>query len=272
MNSSIPTISIIIPCYNDGVFLVEAVESVKQYPVKEFYEIIIIDDGSKDQKTLSNLKLLEKQGCQVIHKKNGGPASARNVGVKIARGKYILPLDSDNKIEIAYIEKAIAILEKKEVVGVVYAKPSFFGEDLSIWKVREFDLETLFIDNYIDTCAIYKKVVWESVEGYDESRQILGWEDWDFWMRVALQDWEFHFIDEELFYYRLRKDSLIHHYSKEEMERMSNYLFSKPEYKIVKLYREKALKLKRYNSSLPLLGRTFFKVLQEKINRRIFNP
>ena len=106
-----PLVSIIIPCYNQVLFLEEAVDSVLNCTYPNF-EIIIVDDGSHDHSAKIALKIHEKnpEKIHVIMQENAGPANARNVGIKAARGKYILPLDGDNKISEDYIQKAVEVL------------------------------------------------------------------------------------------------------------------------------------------------------------------
>ena len=95
-----PLISIVIPCYNHGQYIDEAIISVEEYKNKD-YEIIIINDGSTDNFTNIRLEELKEGGYNVIVQKNQGLGKTRNNGIKIANGKYILPLDADNKITIA---------------------------------------------------------------------------------------------------------------------------------------------------------------------------
>ncbi len=98
-----PKISIIIPCYNMGDFIDEAIQSVLQYPKVELYEIVVINDGSDDPHTISKLKQLESEGIKIIHQENKGLGNARNTGIQVAQGDYILLLDADNKILPEYI-------------------------------------------------------------------------------------------------------------------------------------------------------------------------
>ncbi|MEM9886962.1 MAG: glycosyltransferase, partial [Bacteroidota bacterium] len=262
-------VSVIIPCYNDGQYLLEAVESVKCHEDEQFYEIIIVNDGSTDPFTLEVFDKCKAKGCRLIHQKNAGVAAARNTGIRVAKGKYVLPLDSDNKLLPEYMNSGFQIMEKDAKVAVVYGNPIFFGDELRTWKVKAFDMDSLFISNYIDNCAVIRKSALEEINGYDEDREIMGWADWDLWMRLAARGWKFHYINAFLFHYRLRKDSMINKYSKEEMDAMRKYLFSKPEYHLIRLYREKVIELKRYNHSLTFLTRQFFSVLWEKINRKL---
>ena len=121
------TVSIVIPCYNHGQYIQEALDSIEVQKINYAVEIIIVDDGSSDAATLQKLDDLKALNYTVIHQTNGGPGKARNAGIQVAMGKYILPLDADNKISPDYINKAVPVLEKNDA-DIVYAAPQFFGD------------------------------------------------------------------------------------------------------------------------------------------------
>ena len=221
-------ISIIIPCYNDGIYIIEAIQSAEQYKGNDA-EIIIVNDGSTDDYTILVLRELESGGYFVINQDNIGLASARNNAIKVAKGNYILPLDSDNKIKPEYISKSIRILDENPEIGVVYSDLEYFGEEFSVQRISEFDFSKLMIGNYIDACAIYRKQVWIDVKGYDPNLNKLFWEDWEFWIHAYKKGWKFFHIQEVLFYYRKKKDSLALHalIPKERNKAYDYILFSK---------------------------------------------
>lgn len=105
-------ISIIIPAYNVSLYVKKCVESVCNQSYKNL-EIIVVDDGSTDN-TLEILQQMEKQDSRinVIHKENGGLSSARNAGLKIATGNYIMFLDSDDWIENDCCNETIVNIKK----------------------------------------------------------------------------------------------------------------------------------------------------------------
>ena len=224
-----PVISVIIPCYNSGRYLPDALNSINNYPDKSIYEIIIVDDGSSDELTLALLDSLRKEGYKIIRQQNGGPAAARNTGVKSSNGKYLLFLDSDNKVRNDYITKGIEILNTYEDVGVVYGNVIFFGESAKPrFATQHFDMFKLLGENYIDICSVVRRKVWEDVGGLDENRDIMGYEDWEFWISVASHGWKFQYVNEILYEYRVRTDSLFIQASDQESSmKMLQYVYGK---------------------------------------------
>jgi glycosyltransferase involved in cell wall biosynthesis len=211
MNADKISISVIIPCFNQGHFIQDAIDSLDAKKINYPFEIIIVNDGSTDINTINKLDALSKQNYQVIHQSNKGPSAARNTGIKMATGKYILPLDADNKITPEYINKSIPVLEQG-VYSIAYAMPHFFGEDADgkeRFSTAAFDIMKIVQNNYIDTCSVYNKDVWIKNRGYDEALPNYGHEDWDFWINAYSNGFKFYFIEERLYYYRIEKNSVI---------------------------------------------------------------
>ena len=125
MSSEHPTISIIIPCFNDGHYLLEAIQSVATIQNGK-NEIIVVNDGSSEQSTIDTLADLENLGHRVIHQENAGPGRARNHGISLARGRYILPLDADNRLLPEGVDSAVQMLEQDSTIDVAYGDVEFF--------------------------------------------------------------------------------------------------------------------------------------------------
>jgi glycosyltransferase involved in cell wall biosynthesis len=262
-----PTISIIIPCYNSGEFLPEALASIKNFPKKELYEVIIINDGSTDTSTLNLLKQLGNEDYIILHQENKGPAAARNTGIRYSKGRYILFLDSDNKIKSEFIEKGISILDNRPDVGVVYGKPNFFGDNNANRQffVNRIDPYSILKGNQVDMCSMIRKKVWEDVGGLDENRAIIGFEDWDFWLSITEQGWKFYFVDEVLYDYRIRANSLVMSASESNKSRvMRSYIYSKHLDNLLQRYAELHLEVQAYNYDKANPFRSFIKYLYYK--------
>jgi glycosyltransferase involved in cell wall biosynthesis len=101
-----PKISVIIPCFNQGPYLDEAVDSVLAQTFQDF-EILVVDDGSTDAETIKILRDFARPKTRIIRTENQGLSAARNNGIREAMGEYILPLDADDKIGPGYLEDAV---------------------------------------------------------------------------------------------------------------------------------------------------------------------
>lgn len=178
------------------------------------YEVIVVDDGSTDEATLSVIEELKsqyskRQNVTFLRQENQGLAWARNNGIRAARGEYILPLDADNRIRPNYLSKAVAVLDNNPAVGVVYAYAKYIGEKDGIWEFPAFDARKLLLGNFVEACSVLRKSVWEGCNGYDPDMGIMGYEDWDMWIGAMEHGWKFHLVKEVLFDYRVVKGSMI---------------------------------------------------------------
>lgn len=201
-----PLVSIIIPCYNHGEFINDSLKSIFESTYKNI-EIIIVNDGSTDNQTNNILSQLNNSLIKVIHQSNGGQSVARNNAIRNSSGKYILPLDADNKIAPDFIELAINRMEEDSSIDVFYTDAIYFGEKNGINTNLEINWLRLLIENYIDTCAILRRKAIESVGLYDENIQ--GIEDWDLWLKLLKIRANFYYFKEPKYYYRYRSASFI---------------------------------------------------------------
>lgn len=195
-------VSIIMPCYNDGAYIKEAVASVQAQTYPDI-ELVIVDDGSDDPNTLSVLEQMEDEGVRLLHTNRLRPAGARNAGIDAASGEYILPLDADDWIEPTYIEKAVEILDSSEKVGVVYCHADLFGEQTGPWELPDYSLDKMLLDNIVFVTALFRKEDWCKVGGY-RTTMVHGMEDYDFWLAILELGREIRQLPETLFHYRIK--------------------------------------------------------------------
>ena len=247
-------VSIVIPCYNHGAMLREALASVEEVRNENLLEVIIVDDGSSEAESIRILKEVAEAGYHVVSQPNRRVSAARNTGIRLAKGEFILPLDSDNRVRDVYLKEGVSLLKDNPSIGVVYTDAEYFGETAGRWHVQEFDLLSLIRWNFIDVCALYRKRLWEEVGGYDEQMPWMGLEDWDFWLRVAAKGGTFVHLSKIGFDYRVRgesqivqttgfdcrvsRDSLPAARLSPRTAELANYIFGKPEIACYKLLRE----------------------------------
>ena len=200
-----PLVTVVIPCFNHGEFLSDAVHSAREQTY-ESKEIIVVNDGSDDESTNQVLAQLEKQGIRVLWRGHYGPSEARNAGIQEGTGVYVLPLDADDKIHPKYLETAVPLLEENPEVGIVYSDAEYFGEESGRWPVPDYSFPEILIENTIFSAMIYRRTDWEAVGGYDsEMRE--GLEDYDFVLSLVERGVHVLKIPEVLFYYRIRTES-----------------------------------------------------------------
>ncbi len=220
-----PETSIVIPCHNHGRYIDDAVNSVLSRTARDV-EIIIVDDGSTDGFTKEKLNDLEKAGLKVIRTENRGLANARNTGIKQAKGRYILPLDADDKIGPEYIEKAAKILDENPKTGIVYCEARFFGQAFGKWDLPPFSVYEMLIENIIFCSGLFRKTDWERAGGYDPEMS-MGWEDYDFWLCILENGLTAKKIQEAMFFCRIRQNSMVRAAKKIEKAIMFEIIYNK---------------------------------------------
>lgn len=229
-----PTVSVIMPVYNDAEYLWEAIESVKKQTYTD-WEIIIVDDGSDKKTTIDVIKNIHDEKIKIIRTKNNGPSAARNTGIKEAHGKYILPLDADDLIDATYVEKAVDIMENDGDIGIVYCKAELFGKRTGIWELPEYNIGSMLIGNMIFVTSLFKKSDWECVGGFDENLKH-GIEDYEFWLSLLELNVKVYKIPEVLFHYRIKEKSRNIDFSKKEEQIISTHRYIVKKH--LKLYQE----------------------------------
>ena len=260
-------VSIVIPCFNLGEFLDEALENIINYPNQSLIEVIVVNDGSNDLRTLEYLKKNENvySNVRIIHQVNKGLGCARNVGVFHSKGEYIIPLDVDNKIRHVFIDDVIRNFDINLDVDVIYGNAQFFGLREGLWKAEEIDINEMVLINQIDACAGFRKKTWKSCGMYDEKMPVMGFEDWDFWLKIYNMGGKFLYINKILFDYRVRENSMIKD-AWEKREKLIDYIFNKDENKNLKIIRNLIIENKKLKEE-PSFKR-LIEILIKKIKRK----
>lgn len=186
-----PTVSVIIPNYNYGRFLREAIESVlaQTYPCRE---IIVVDDGSTDN-SLEILAAYEKDKVKVIRQKNCGVGAARNAGVKASSGDLVAFLDADDIWLPEKLEKQVSIFQSDPEIGLVSCGMQEFDMQGNIinyqksqvgWlsaSVVAFETELIVSGSAV----IIRRNVFNKISGFDEREELHPSEDLEFFFRVS---------------------------------------------------------------------------------------
>jgi glycosyltransferase involved in cell wall biosynthesis len=227
-----PKVSVIIPAFNAERYIQNTLESVFEQTYKD-YEVIVVNDGSTD----STQKILDNYGprIRVFTKTNRGPASARNMGIKKASGKYIAFLDADDLWLKNKLKMQVEYLDSHPKAGFVYCNAiCFSGDDKSnetveaVWKcnIKGSVFKNLFWNNFIpNLTVVVRKSCLESVNLLDESQQIIGSEDYDLFLRLS-HKYELGHVPQVLAKYRLHQENLLG-YSYEKAFRLHKYIYKK---------------------------------------------
>ncbi|MBD2069386.1 glycosyltransferase [Leptolyngbya sp. FACHB-671] len=208
------TLSVVVPCYEMGAMLKEAIESIwKSERCPD--EVLIIDDGSQGEETITTIRELEaiasSKGLplRVIRKRNGGLAAARNTGLAAATGEFISFLDGDDLIEPQFYSLAQHLLQQYPLLGGVAAWASIFGTGIpdGFWNSPQPELPFLLIENSVFIPCLTRTVLLRQLGGYD-TRQRYNYEDWELSVRMLAAGWMIVTIPMQLMKYRIRQDSL----------------------------------------------------------------
>ncbi len=202
-------VSVVIPCFNQGEFLSEAVGSVVEQSYQD-WEIIIVDDGSSDS-TAHVAEQLKKEfsdkNIHLLQQVNQGLASARNSGIRMAKGRYILPLDADDCLHSEMLGKTVRLLEEDPSTAIAYTDTVTFGLREEVWLTGGLVLEEECERNCICYCSLFRRDMWAVVGGYNPN-MIWGYEDWDFWISCLEKGYSGKRVPEALFRYRLREGTM----------------------------------------------------------------
>ncbi len=203
MKGKSSNVTVIIPCYNDGQYIMEALQSLyKQTLLPE--KIIIVDDGSNiDTKKI--VRTINHSLVQVIHQENKGVSAARNLAISITETDYIANLDADDFYEPTFIEKAVRELNQNKEIKAVSSYCRIFQKTKTVEIVKPLGgkLKDFIVINNSRASAVFRKNSWESVGGFDEAMRE-GYEDWEFWIAILKKGGEIHILQEVLSHYRIK--------------------------------------------------------------------
>ena len=203
-----PLVSVVIPCFNYGHFVIGAIDSILNQTLKNV-EIIVVDGGSNDAMTIRTLKDIQRPRTRIFFRDGRHlVGDNRNFGIEKASGRYICCLDADDTLDPTYLEKAIFYLETYGY-DIVSTAINFVGAKKGQIDTLEYpDLTDMVNGNHVLTCAVFLKQLWDSVGGYFDvgiGKHHIA-EDWDFWLRLAAKGARIHNISGEyLFNYRIHE-------------------------------------------------------------------
>lgn len=201
MSAAVPRVSIVMPVFDAGPHLEQALASVAAQTHRDV-ELVIVDDGSTDPRTLAILDAAANRPGVTLHRtENRGPSAARNLAIERSRGALVLPLDADDYLAPTYLARTVPLLDADPALGIAYTWIGLVGHHHGVWRTGGFTVEELLARCTVHVCALYRREVWQDVGGYDP-RFVHGGEDWDFWLTAASRGWTARAVPEVLAYYR----------------------------------------------------------------------
>lgn len=193
-------VAIVLPCYNDGVFLTDALRSLAG---EEECEIVVIDDGSTDPYTLEVLDTVAATGVRVVHQANTGLSGARMRGVAETQAAFIHTLDSDDMLAPGAVASLADALEANPSAAVAWGDYRTFGvlerhfpmaPVLDPWRIT-------YVDE-IPSNSMVRRTALQAVGGWELKR---GCEDWDLWMKFAEKGMPGVHVPAVTLYYRVHE-------------------------------------------------------------------
>jgi len=186
-----PLVSVLTPAYNSASYISETIDSIRAQTFPDF-EVIVADDGSTDD-TVDVVGRIARRDARVIvmSSPHGGPATARNSAMAVARGRFMALLDSDDRWMPNYLAAQLQIAERCQGCGIVSANAINMGGDLDgrpLWPattgLRTVGVHDLIAeDNSVLVMSLFRREVYERIGGFDA--RFNGNEDYEFWLRAA---------------------------------------------------------------------------------------
>ena len=211
--------SVIIPLFNKAPYVAKAIGSVLSQTYID-YELLIMDDGSKDDSFEVALKAIEGHAhCHLYKQKNAGVSVARNIGVALSRGEYLCFLDADDWWDPDFLMEMSKLIEDFPDAGIYGTNYTIVNETRQKTRVAEIGVEDGFEKGYIDYCQAYAKTmympltsisvalprcIFDEMKGFPKGVK-LG-EDFLLWIRIALK-YKVAFLNKPLAFYNQDVDA-----------------------------------------------------------------
>jgi glycosyltransferase involved in cell wall biosynthesis len=224
-----PMVSVVVPYFRLEDVVGETLASVRAQTYPNV-ELIVVNDGSLRDQDAPVFALAEEAGATLVTQPNSGLGAARNLGVSVSRGEYILPLDADDLIAPTFIERCVAALEASEDLAYATSYSLFFSPDGAQFRgeldgYMPYGNWTRMLDrqNVAGTCSsLLRRSVFE--RGFRYSTDLTSYEDWMLYRELAAAGLFGAVIPERLFHYRVRARSMLREVGAPLVERYAGEL------------------------------------------------
>ncbi|HWB90562.1 MAG TPA: glycosyltransferase family 2 protein, partial [Puia sp.] len=220
-------LTVVIPCYNLGSYLDDAVNSVLASTYQPI-EVIIVDDGSTERNSLAALKKWrDHASVKVLRQQNAGLSSARNAGAKRAAGRFLAFLDADDAVMPDYYEKAIRVLKRYSNVHFAGSWVRYFGSTSGIWPAFNPAPPYLLAHNPVNGSALVYKTASFLAGGLNDPRLKFGLEDHESVIDMLHHGLDGIVLPEALHRYRVRPGSMIRRLNRTKLLLAHGYIAEK---------------------------------------------
>ncbi len=194
-----PLVSIVIPSYNYGAFLGEAIESALSQTYNRV-EVIVIDDGSTDH----SAEVAAQYGDRIrlIIQENRGVVAVLNRGLREVAGTYVAVLSADDVFKAAYVERLMQALREHPEAAYAYSAMEYIGAKTGIVHAEPYSAALLLAGNTINASGLMRRDDALAVGGFDTRLEVTAFEEWDFWLRMLEHDKRGVAVDEPMLSYR----------------------------------------------------------------------
>ncbi len=205
-----PTVSVIIPAYNQGHYLGKAIQSVLNQTFADF-EIIVVDDGSTDDTRQVAAGFLDPR-VRYVYQDNAGLSAARNTGIRHAKGAFLSFLDSDDLFLPEKLALLLAKFDAEPELGFVAGQAILIDEnDHRIGEIFDKrlpkDSTQLLLGNPLHVGSVMVRREWQTRVGFfDET--LRSYEDWDMWLRLAKAGCRMGWVDRPVSLYRFHTNQM----------------------------------------------------------------
>jgi glycosyltransferase involved in cell wall biosynthesis len=202
--SGLSDVAVIVPCFNHGEFVGEAVQSALDQDAGR-PRVVVVDDGSTEQATIDAIEALPDE-VQVIRQENAGRSAARNAGAAATDARFLLMLDADDRLPTDSLGKLRRALEADPKAGFAYGRLRYFGAWSSEIDFPDFDAFKLLYRS-IAWIGLVRRKAFEEAGGFDTS--LAGYEDWDLVLGMVENGWGAAQLDDVVLEYRRHAASML---------------------------------------------------------------
>lgn len=216
-NEQAGLLSVIVPYYNLGEYVNETLKSICATAYTP-YEVVIVNDGSTEAKSLEVLAEIEHRYAgvvRVLSTRNQGLASARNVGAEAARGEFLAFVDADDLVEPDFFSRAVDVLRRYSNVGVVYSWLRYFGENSELWPTWNMEAPYLLGHNMVAILAVLRRATFLHVARHKPQFEY-NFEDYETWVTLFEAGGVGVSLPYPLARYRVRRGSLFRSANREQ--------------------------------------------------------